>query len=353
MTVIRLFGRFGAAVAVLALGLAQTAPVAAHGPDPTLGGGAFGQNQGLAFRWRAGNVPPTVMQTAVKDAAADLNVSRRSKAPTFAYASTGSSWVMYGGDVGCGINGLACFTRTVPSGFTMSFREQGHSFDWGVMRWCQFYASPPDGCYDAENIALDEFGHVTGLGHHVNYSTDSDYRDAVVQTYSRTKPQAGYDANRLGRCDVAALQMLYDLTTSSTLVSTCLDLNTTLGLSAPSSIAYGASASMTATLRVVDDAAYDALHADYLSSRTVVLQRRTPGTTTWSDVVTMTASGSGTYTASQAPRSATEYRAVFRTPTNEGVNGSSSSARTVTVGACTGSGCPLAAPRAASSVTGR
>ena len=41
--------------------------------------------------------------------------------------------------------------------------------DWGTLKWCQAYASPPNGCYDAETIALDEFGHVEGLNHHVNF----------------------------------------------------------------------------------------------------------------------------------------------------------------------------------------
>ena len=58
---------------------------------------------------------------------------------------------------------------TSPTSFTMWFREQGHVFDWGTLKWCQAYTTPPNGCYDAENIALDEFGHVEGLGHHDNY----------------------------------------------------------------------------------------------------------------------------------------------------------------------------------------
>ena len=75
----------------------------------------------------------------------------------------------------------------------MWLREQGHVFDWGTLKWCQAYATAPNGCYDAETIALDEFGHVEGLNHHVNYSSDSDYDDAVVQTFSRTKPAAGWN----------------------------------------------------------------------------------------------------------------------------------------------------------------
>ena len=69
----------------------------------------------------------------------------------------------------------------------------------------------PTAATTRENIALDEFGHVLVLDHHANYADDSDYRDAVVQTYSRTKPKAGYNAHAFGRCDVAALQQAYDL----------------------------------------------------------------------------------------------------------------------------------------------
>ena len=101
----------------------------------------------------------------------------------------GANPIGYGVGATCGVNGLACFTRDAPSGFTMWLREQGHVFDWGTLKWCQTYATAPNGCYDAETIALDEFGHVDGLGHHVNKDDDSDYLDAVVQTYSRTKPR--------------------------------------------------------------------------------------------------------------------------------------------------------------------
>ena len=69
----------------------------------------------------------------------------------------------------------------------------------------------PDGCYDAENVVLDELGHVLGLDHHVNYADDSDYADAVVQTYTHAKPRVGWHAHVFGRCDVATLQQEYDV----------------------------------------------------------------------------------------------------------------------------------------------
>ena len=275
---------------------------AAHGPDPALSGGGFAQNQVLRFRWRAGSEPSSVIKTAIKAAASDANDSRASKAATFTYDASGPSPIGYGEGATCGVNGLACFTRDVPDSFTMWFREQGHVFDWGTMKWCQAYTTPPNGCYDAENIALDEFGHVEGLGHHANYDSDSDYGDAVVQTYSRTKPSAGYNKHVFGRCDVARLQIIYDLVSASNKYSTCLDLSTVLTIAASSTqIVVGGSTTLTATLKVVDADAYGRLGGNAVSGRTVTLQRRAVGTTTWISVGTMPfGSVTGTYVLAQA-----------------------------------------------------
>jgi hypothetical protein len=324
-----------AAVMLLASSLAAGG-AAAHGPDPVLSGGPFGQNQVLRFRWRAGSEPAAVIKTAIKAAATGANASRASKAATFTYDASGPSPIGYGAGATCGVNGLACFTRNAPNDFTMWFREQGHVFDWGTLKWCQAYASPPNGCYDAENIALDEFGHVEGLNHHVNYASDSDYEDAVVQTYSRTKPSAGYNKHAFGRCDVARLQMMYDMLLASAKFSTCLDMSTVLTITASSTqIVVGGSTTLTATLKVVDADAYGKLGGNSVSGRAVTLQRRAAGTTTWIAVATMPAgSGNGTYVLAQRPGSATEYRAVFATPSNEGINGDSSPAVRVDVTGC-------------------
>jgi hypothetical protein len=193
-------GGGAAIIALLALALTGVG-AAAHGPDPTLSGGAFSQSQDLRFRWRSGSEPTAAIKTAIKAAAADANATRASKGATFTYDAAGSNPIGYGTGATCGVNGLACFTRTVPSGFTIWLREQGHVYDWGTLRWCQSYSSPPNGCYDAETITLDELGHVEGLDHHVNYASDSDYEDAVVQTFSRTKPSTGWDRHAFGRCD--------------------------------------------------------------------------------------------------------------------------------------------------------
>ncbi len=182
-----------AVAAGLMLASSMALPVAAHDPDPVLSGSFFAQDQALLFDWRTGSEPPASLKSAIKAAAGDATSSRASRAATFAFDSAGKNPIGYGAGNTCGPNGIACFTRDVPDGFTMWFREQGHKFDWGSLKWCQSYADPPTGCFDAETIALDEFGHVEGLDHHVNYGDDHDYLDAVVQTVSRAKPADGLE----------------------------------------------------------------------------------------------------------------------------------------------------------------
>jgi hypothetical protein len=327
MMPVRAPGRRNLAAAValgLALLLAGTLPqAAAHSPDPLLDGDLFAQYQLLRYRWTG--APPTALRTAVNAGAADANATRTSASPSFAYDSKGTSTVYYGTSVPCGVNGLACMRRYTPDSFGVWFRVNGHRFDWGTLRWCELSGSP-DGCYEVENVTLDELGHVLILGHHQNNSDESDYLDAVVQTYSRAKPRAGWNAHAFGRCDVATLQQQYDLS-PTTPYSTCLDVPTALGLAASrTSAPVGGSVTFTATLRADTSGR---MGNNLISARVVVLQQRLA--TGWSDLVTMAAgSSTGTYTATVTVWGARDYRALFRKPSGEGLRASSSSAITVT-----------------------
>ena len=119
----------------------------------------------------------------------------------------------------------------VPDHFAgMWFRPHGWPFDWGTLRWCQGMATPANGCYDAENVALDEFGHIEIIGHHVNYADERDFLDSVVQYAARSRPKEGWNEHVFGRCDIARLQLEYELRISAALVSTCLSLATSLSL---------------------------------------------------------------------------------------------------------------------------
>jgi hypothetical protein len=320
----------------IGVGHPVTAPASAHSPDPALSGGTFPQDGQLRYDWRTGAVPPAAIRTAVNAAAADVEATRASRAALFVYHTDGTNPIGYGTGT-CGVNGLACFTRDAPDGFTMWFREHGRVFDWGTLKWCQMYTSPPNGCYDAETIALDEFGHVEGLGHHVNYSDERDYTDAVVQTFSRTKPREGYDMHVLGVCDVARLQIRYDTQHPSFPYSTCLDIPTELSLSRSASwVPYGGTVTFTAFLEVVTDTDYGRLSGNPVSRRTIKLQRRPPGGTTWTTIATMAyTTPAGTYVTSLRLYGSAEFRAVFPTPTNEGLRGDSSPVVSVAV-ACSG-----------------
>ncbi len=318
--------------ALLALG--AVAPVAAHDPDPTFSGGPMKAGSTLGWRWAVSGIP-SAMNHAIKAAAADANASTASKAPTFVHTSGVSSTIYYGTNVPCGVNGLACMRRSTPDWFGIWLRENGHRYDWGTLRWCELTGSP-NGCYEAETITLDELGHVLGLDHHVNYGDDRDYLDAVVQTYSHTKPKTGWNADAFARCDVASLQQLYDVPNSTTRYSTCLSVPTTLSLSASLTwVTAGQVVTFTARLR---SNGTGKLSNNLVTGRTVVLQEHLSGG--WSDVATMTPASSGTYRASINIRADRDYRARFRKPSNEGLKASSSGAITVSVvGSCGSQGC--------------
>ncbi len=165
-----------------------------------------------------------------------------------------------------------------------------------------------------------------------------------MQTVSHAKAAIGWNMHRLGVCDVATLQREYDVPDYGTRISTCLDLATTLTLTASQTrIGSGASSTLTATLRIGSSSAYDLLKNNPLTGRTVSLQRRLVGTTTWVAAGTISpGSASGTYAITVKPLSSTEYRATFKAPTTEGLDGSTSAGVTVTVVGC-GTTCATAA----------
>lgn len=313
-------------------------PVAAATPDPVMSP-AWPIDSVLKYRWASGAVPPTAMRTAISGGIADATTTSRSRAPKYAYDTGAANAVAYGTSVPCGVNGLACMRRDVPSGFGIWFRENGHRYDWGTLRWCEMSGSP-DGCFEAETVMLDELGHVDGLDHHVNLADDSDYTDAVVQTVSRAKPRAGWNASAFGRCDVATLQRTYDVSSWTTPYSTCLDIPTETSLVA-SRVSVDSGMAVTFTATLLSDGTGRLAH-NPMAGRVMVLQQRS--STGWIDLATMSGSSSaGTYvTTIIAPRWSTDYRAVFRKPSNEGVRTSASLAVSITV-RCTVGPCPLLA----------
>ena len=249
-----------------------------------------------------------------------------------AYDGAGNSWFAYTADI-ADPAALAYASRRVPNLFRIWLRPQGYVFDWGRVRWCQFYDTAPDGCFDAEMVALHEIGHAQGLGHIEDASDPGPWLNSIMHEVSRAKPKTGWNAHEFGPCDVAALQIRYELLKPSTKVSSCLSLASTLTLSSSSnSVPAGSSVTFTATLRLADDIAYPRLASDPLSDRAVALQRRSPTGTTWTTHATMpAASTAGTYRISVVPTATYVWRALLIQP-DEGVLSSSSPTLKVTVG---------------------
>jgi len=335
----RLGRRFVAAVTAgfVAVSLVG-APALAHGPDPLLGTTPWGKDQVVKYQWAAWGVPPAWMAAAIDAGAADVGESRGSRAAFFTRVSSATSSIAYGGAVPCSSYGIACMNRTgVPDSFEgMWFRPQGWPFDWGTLRWCQGLSSPSNGCYDAENVALDEFGHIELLGHHVNLADESDFQDAVVQYAARARPKAGWNQHEFGRCDVARLQLEYELSSPTQLVSTCLSLATSLSIVSDVTSVYAANpVQITGNLRIGTASSARRLSGDPLSARTISLQRRALGSTSWSTIGTLGANASaGSYGITISPTVTYDYRLLFGTPPDEGVLGSTSAILRVTVVTC-------------------
>jgi hypothetical protein len=292
----------------------------AHGPDPTFSGSLWAQDQSVPFSWKSGQAPPTWMRPAILAAADDNNESRRSRAAVFSYKSGASSKVSYAEPSGCGAGGIACMSRTAPTKYTVAFRKHGKVFDWGTLRWCQ--KNSANGCYDVRNIMLDELGHVQILAHHVNYSSNSDYGQAVVQTVSRSKPHDGWNKHAYARCDVATLQKKYDMRSWTAKYSRCLDLDTRATLSQTTT---SGQAKFVAKVFVKDKSGYGRLKNNPVAGRVVRLEKKSPGSTSWSSVGVMTPGANETYTLTVATPTATKnFRARFVTPDDEGLNGTTS-----------------------------
>lgn len=331
------------AIAAAAILASIAMPAAAHAPDAALGGALWGPDQVVNYAWKIGQVPPTWATPAIDAAAADAGRTRASRAAWFVRAATAASPIAYGEPTGCTPAGIACFERSgAPTSFRMWFRAQSYTFDWGKLRWCQALTAIASGCFDVENVALDEFGHVEILDHHANNGDGSDYLDAVVQAKSRAYPTAGWDAHAFGRCDVARLQLEYERITAGSPFSTCLAVATTTTLtSSATAVPVGVSVRFAATLRVANLSVNRALAGDPIGPRTVLLQRRVPGSTSWTTSATMTPNPSvpGSYSTLIMPAATYEWRAVFATPTNEGLVGSASAVLKVTVGSCSSTIC--------------
>src|SRR4051812_48038474 len=304
--------------------------VTATPPTPA-SGTTWGPNQHVDYRWKEGNEPPAWMRPAINAAVQDSNDSRDSRAAIFSQSDNGSSWISYTGDIPT-TYAIGYTVGNLPNSFTMRVRPQGYALDWGTLRWCQFYDTGPTGCYDAEMIALHELGHAQTLDH-ADDDAVTDWTDTVMHWAPKTKAKVGWNQHVFGRCDIARLQIRYQPLTSSTSISACLDLATDLSFNSSDTTAgYGGSISLSARLTIANDAVWANLASDPLSGRQVTLQRRVPGTSTWTNVTAMPAADdNGRYVKALTVYDTYDYRAVFTAPGNEGLRDQTSSVVRVTV----------------------
>ncbi|HYI22328.1 MAG TPA: hypothetical protein VEX62_06790 [Candidatus Limnocylindrales bacterium] len=313
-----------AAIAGVLLSITLVAPAA--GTPPTPASGPVWDTGQLRYRWLSGSEPPTWMRSAIHAAAQDATVSTLADTPSFSYDGGGAGWIAYTGDIPTDY-AVGYAVRNVPSSFGIRLRPQGYPLDWGTLRWCQFYDSPPSGCFDAELITLHEIGHVLTLGH-IDESTVTDWNDTIMHAAPKTKAKTGWNAHEFGRCDAARLQLRYGAASPSERISSCLDLGTDLGLSASPGtfIDYGSNLTLSASLRIDADSPADILAGDPLSGRSVWLQRRPVGGSAWTDLVQMSSSAeAGRYFRTLNVTSPFEYRARFSASSSEGLDDATSS----------------------------
>lgn len=317
----------------LLLGLAPAA--AAHSPDPLLGTTPWDQNQLVEYQWAPGQVPPAWLANAINLGAADSNATRGSQAATFGWAASAPSKIAYAGPHPCPSYGIACMNRSgVPDYFNVWFRPHGAVLDWGTLRWCQAQSTATNGCYDARRVALDELGHVQMLNHHENFADERDYLDAVVQYAGRSRPREGWNTHVYGRCDIARLQLEYELIRASDPVSTCLSLSTSLSIAAETlSISADASVRISGELEIAPVTAAKRLAGDPLARRAVTLQRRELGSTVWVVIASMASvpGADGSYAATVAPGTTADYRLNYAGVSSEGLRPSTSTTIRITV----------------------
>lgn len=334
-----------ALIAVGFLWLGAPGSIIANGPDPAGSWGKWSQEQRLVYGWLTGYVPPaTTMQPPINRAAADSNSTNTSKAAAFApgagegliaYGASGTGWT-------CGPTGIACFWGGGSGGwFHINFRVHGTVLtnpdgSTFTVRWCDIDASNSS-CWDVENVALDEMGHVLLLGHHSN----PDYLDAIVQASSHTMGGVGWNVHNFAKCDVAQLQLKYDVTETQR-ISDCLltdgnGLTTTLSaVAAPNPASEGDAVVFTGTLKIATSTSYELLSGQALSSRTTVSLYRAPvGSSTWTLIGTMTGSAGGLYRRTVTQSAVTyQWQARYVAATAEGLANSNSAALVVNVTPC-------------------
>lgn len=321
-----------------------TAALPMRDPTPVPIHDRWGSWQVLQFRFHATDVSPSWMRTAVVAAATDATNTSKSLSPIF-MPTDGSA------------NGTIRYTTVFPSGCSTSIacashdgtswalrmRPHGYDFRWGNLRWCERASNA--GCFDAEHVALHEFGHTIGLDHPESEGFHLPPHATVMHQVTPAQPAAAWNRHSFGSCDVASLQEQYGLPTMSTLIASCNDVQTVLTLDPSATTAVvGQRVTFKATLRIKASSAYGALSGIKLNGREVQLRRRVAGSSgSWTISTMRPTESPGVYSLTLAPGRSYEFKAVFPTPT-EGLRTSSTGVVVVRVTGSTPNGCTATCP---------
>ena len=216
---------------------------------PAFPAGGWPKDTVLPFAWLAGATPPDWAKTPITSGAADASDTTLSRSPRFVHRSGAQDTVRYTPSFPdfCRF-GIACASRNMPVSWLVWLRPHGTDFNWGMLRWCQ--KEDGAGCFDLRRVLIHELGHIAGLDHPSREGFNLAANETVMHAITPAKPSAGSTHHSFGRCDVATLQELYDLPSSSTPVSSCNDVATELTLSASStSVLRGATVWLRADLQ--------------------------------------------------------------------------------------------------------
>ena len=325
-------------------GAAATADLPMRDPTPVPIFDRWGSWQVLQFRFHTTDASPSWMRGAILAAAEDATDTSRALSPIF-IPTDGSA------------NGTIRYTTAFPSGcstsiacashdgtsWTLRMRPHGYDFRWGNLRWCE--RASGTGCFDAEHVALHEFGHAIGLGHPESEGYHLPPHATVMHQVTPAQPEAAWDRHAFGSCDVASLQEQYGLPTMSTSIASCNDVQTVLTLDVSDTTAVvGQRVTFRATLRIKGSSAYGELSGIRLNGRVVQLRRRVAGAGgSWTISTMRPTESPGVYSLTLAPGRSYEFKAVFPTP-DEGLRGSSTDTVVVRVTGTTPTGCTATCP---------
>ena len=207
--------RLATVVAAAALLPLTIGGAAAHGPDPMLSGGLFGQNQDLRFRWRAGSVPTAVIKTAIKAAAAQTPTRpapRRRRRST--YDAGGANPIGYGRgrDLRRQRPGLLHPRAPRPAsrcGCASRATSSTGARSSGARRTP---ARPTAATTPRRSRSTSSATSRASTTTSTTPTTRTTSTPSSRPTRGRSRPPAG-TCTSFGRCDVATLQLQYDMQT--------------------------------------------------------------------------------------------------------------------------------------------